>query len=72
MAEKADPAEFMSSYEEIHSVFYGIGDGIFPFKAGTPYPSEVLEEPHYYLFGQIVGKILFIIIIMGVSYLIFI
>jgi hypothetical protein len=62
--------EFANTCEEVHSIFYGIYDGIFPAKAGSPYPKEVMGEPHYYLGGQLAGKIIFTAIVAGITYLI--
>lgn len=63
-------AEFMNSCEEIHAVWFGFVDANVLIKAGTPYQSEVMDEPHYYLFGQAVGKIVFVLLIAALTYLI--
>lgn len=50
--------EFMNTCEEIHAYWYGFTDSI----AWSRNPREVLEqecldEPHYYRFGYLIGKI---------------
>ena len=58
MAGENDPAgEFANTCSEVHSIWYGFIDSIKFVKAGEPYAPEVIEEPHYYLLGQFVGKI---------------
>jgi hypothetical protein len=66
----APATEFLNTCEEVHAGFYGIYDGIFPAKAGSPYPQDVMEEPHYYLFGQMIGKVIYTGIVAGIVYLI--
>jgi hypothetical protein len=51
--------EFMNSYDEIHSVWYGISDAIsWTRDPRTPESEECLKEPHYYRFGYLIGGIL--------------
>lgn len=51
--------EFLNTYDEIHSLWYGIGDALqwVHDPKDTAY-EESLAEPHYYRLGYIAGGVL--------------
>jgi hypothetical protein len=63
--------EFLNDPNEVHSLWFGFIDAILISKAGSPYAPEALAEPHYYLLGGLVGKIVSFGVFAWVCWLIF-
>lgn len=51
--------EFMNTYEEIHSVWYGFSDSLaWARHPSEDAPQECRDEPHYYRLGWLAGKVM--------------
>lgn len=68
--ENDPPGEFLNTCDEWHAFGYGIMDAIALPRAGVPYESESLAEPHYYRLGGYVGRAVTILIGAVLCYLV--
>ena len=58
--------------EEWHAFWYGWGEGVTRIKEDVPVPKYVINEPHWYKFGQGIGALTWpvvLAIIVGLFFL---
>lgn len=74
MAGENDPAgEFASTCTEVHAVWFGFTDNLVSLDPSPPdVVTEIMGERQYYRLGALAARLTQAVVVVGISYLIFV